>query len=85
MLWNELSYEDQIKVMNLIEDLLLRQTHESMQDGLVAALNELELWSNSPCETIPPEEPFIAQAHFVKKNTEWDKFVSSLVSRKIRN
>lgn len=48
-LWNEISYDKQQKVLDLIEDLLLRQTDEEMQYGLAAALSELEIWSNTPC------------------------------------
>lgn len=65
-LWNEINYETQMKIMSLIEDLLLKQTNESIQDGMVAAITELEIWSNSPCEVIESlsieEDPFTAQA-----------------------
>ena len=64
ILWNELSYETQLKVMDLVEELLLEQSDIDMQDGLAAALKELEIWSNSPCEVIDSENEsvFIAQA-----------------------
>lgn len=66
-LWNEIDYDTQIKVMSAIEHLLLQQTDEPIQEGMVAALTELEIWSHSPCEVIdavPIEEddPFTAYA-----------------------
>jgi len=77
MLWNELSYENQLKVISLIEDALLEQTDELMQDGLIAAITELETWSNSPCETMSAQ-PLIALAQFEDVDAEWDKIASFL-------
>lgn len=65
VMWNELSYELQLKVISLIQDdLLLKQTDIDLQDGLVAALAELETWSNSPCPISEDydEYPYVAQA-----------------------
>lgn len=64
LLWNEIDYKLQVKVLELIEDTLLKQTDIALQDGLVAAMNELELWDNSPCSgwEEPDPFPFIAQA-----------------------
>ncbi len=60
--WNELSFEQQKKILGLIEDLLLRQTDIELQDGLVAAMVELEMWSNSPCPVldVDSEGPYIS-------------------------
>ena len=63
MQWNELDYSVQQKVMGLIEELLLKQTDIEIQDGMVAALTELEVWSNSPCLTTDDwPYSYIAQA-----------------------
>ncbi len=63
-LWNELSYETQLEIMDLIENLLLEQPDIELQEGLLAALKELAIWSNSPCEVIDSEDDhvFVAQA-----------------------
>ena len=49
MLWNELSYEEQTKVLDRISTLVEQESSYNTKKGLVAALNELDLWSNSPC------------------------------------
>ena len=69
-MWNELDYETQKRVMDLVEDLLLKQTDITMQDGLAAALTELEIWSNSPIRIVKDEngEPYVAQA----ADPDWD-------------
>lgn len=50
LLWNEIEYETQVKILELIEECLLKQKDIPIQDAMVAAINELELWDNSPCE-----------------------------------
>lgn len=73
MLWNELSYPDQVKILSLIEDLLLRQTEEKIQDGLVAALVELETWDNSPCRGLTSiEDQKAMQAQLAAIDAGWD-------------
>lgn len=63
MQWNNLDYEVQVKIMSLIEDLLLEQTDIEIQDGMVAALKELEMWSNTPCPTTEDwPYPYVADA-----------------------
>lgn len=52
MLWNELNYELQQKVIDRIVDLLKDEENDAMQDGIIAAVHELEVWSNSPCTII---------------------------------
>jgi hypothetical protein len=49
MLWNEISYEEQVQILEKICDLARQETNFNIKKGLVAALNELDLWSNSPC------------------------------------
>lgn len=63
-LWNEIDYETQKRVMDLIEELLLKQKEIDLQDGMAAALAELEVWSNSPCQIIGPNDPVEA--------SDWD-------------
>jgi hypothetical protein len=52
MLWNHLDYSLQCKVIDRIVDLLKDEEDELMQDGIIAAVHELEVWSNSPCEIV---------------------------------
>lgn len=49
MLWNELDYDDQIKVLDKISSLVEKEKDSIVKSGLVAALNELDIWSNTPC------------------------------------
>lgn len=68
MLWNELDYDTQLKVIKKMEMLVKYEKNLLMKQAFGAALNELECWSNSPCdEPVPPPttdfSPFvIAQA-----------------------
>lgn len=48
MLWNHLTYEMQSKVIDRIAELLKDEEDDLMQDGIIAAVHELEVWSNSP-------------------------------------
>lgn len=52
MIWNELEYSLQVKVMDRIVDLLKDEENDEMQDGLIAAIHELEVWSNTPCQIV---------------------------------
>jgi hypothetical protein len=59
MIWNQLNYDLQQKVIDRIVTLLESEEDSVMQDGLIAAVHELEVWSNSPCQVIDIEEdPF---------------------------
>jgi hypothetical protein len=49
MLWSELNYTDQLKIINRILDLCDQENNLANKIGLLAAVNELEIWSNSPC------------------------------------
>lgn len=67
MQWNELSYEMQMKVLDRIGDLMLEEDDdEPLQFALAAAIMELEVWSNSPCQVVEEKEeltwPYVAQA-----------------------
>jgi len=61
MIWNELEYSLQVKVMDRIVDLLKDEEDDEMQDGLIAAIHELEVWSNTPCQIIGGDE-YVASA-----------------------
>ena len=55
MLWNHLDYSTQVKVIDRIVDLLKNEEDDLMQDGIIAAIHELEVWSNTPCQVIDEE------------------------------
>lgn len=52
MLWNELDYNVQQKVIDRIVDLLKDEEQDIMVDGIIAAVHELEVWSNTPCQVM---------------------------------
>jgi hypothetical protein len=52
MLWNHLDYSTQVKVIDRIVDLLKDEENDLMQDGIIAAVHELEVWSNTPCQIV---------------------------------
>ncbi len=64
MIWNELDYLTQMRVIDRIVELLKNEDDDLMQDGIIAAVHELEIWSNSPIED--KDEPFIAQAQYIE-------------------
>lgn len=57
-LWNHLDYNLQSKVIDRIVDLLKDEEDDAMQDGIIAAVHELEVWSNSPCVVMEEKDPF---------------------------
>ena len=79
MIWNELDYATQMRVIDKIVDLLKDEDDGLMQDGIIAAVHELEIWSNSPIEgEIEPEaDPFVAQAQFVEAEEDFLRFVNA--------
>ena len=66
MQWNEIDYDLQMKIVERITDLLDKEKAPMMREGIIAAIHELEIWSNSPCLTVEydfdDETPFVAQA-----------------------
>ena len=62
MQWNELDYDLQQKVIDRVVDLLQDEEDGTMVDGIMAAVHELEIWSNTPCTVT--EEPTVAHAYF---------------------
>lgn len=69
MQWNDLSWEMQRHVLNKLEEKLLEETDIPTQDAMVAAIQELELWSNTPCPVVDDEQ-MVAQA----VDGGWDDF-----------
>lgn len=66
MQWNNFDYQTQKKILDMLEDLLLKQTDIDIQEAMVAAILELEAWSNRPCPVQDADErgSFISQAYF---------------------
>lgn len=67
MTWNQLNYELQKQVINALIKSLETEEDSLMQDGIMAAINELELWSNSPIDSessAGEEISFVARANF---------------------
>lgn len=52
MLWNQLDYGVQAMIIDRIVDLLKNEDNDLMQDGIMAAVHELELWSNKNLEEL---------------------------------
>lgn len=59
MLWNKLEYQEQLQIIDKIVSLLEKEEDPRVQDGLMAAIHELELWSNSPIQSLEPEENIV--------------------------
>jgi hypothetical protein len=55
MQWNEVDYETQLKALGRIAILVAREEDKDIRLAIVAALNELDLWSNNP--NIPDIDP----------------------------
>ncbi len=70
MIWNELEYSLQVKVMDRIVDLLKDEEDDEMQDGLIAAIHELEVWSNTPCQIVGEDD----STEYVSFAVEQDPF-----------
>lgn len=66
ILWNNVDYKTQRRILGMLEDLLLKQTDFEIQDAMVAAIVELETWSNRPCavQDVDEQGPYIAHAYF---------------------
>jgi len=63
MIWNELEYSLQQKVIDRIVDLLKDEESGEMQDGIIAAVHELEIWSNTPCQIVGDDnDDYVASA-----------------------
>lgn len=63
MLWNNLDYNLQAAVIDRIVDLLKTEEDDAMQDGIMAAVHELELWSNKSLEELHAKaESYVAIA-----------------------
>jgi hypothetical protein len=62
MLWNELDYDLQSKVIDKIVDLIRDEDDNEVVDGIMSAVHELEVWSNSPCIIMDEDKGFVAEA-----------------------
>jgi hypothetical protein len=62
MLWNEFDYDIQTEVLSKIQTLIKKEHNLLLKRGIVAALNELETWSNSPCQEDIGPYPKIVEA-----------------------
>lgn len=62
MNWNSFDYATQKKILDMLEDLLLRQTDIEIQEAMVAAILELEAWSNRPCPIIDEHGTYMPEA-----------------------
>lgn len=60
MLWNEIDYKVQLKVIDRIVELFSSEEDAYMQDAIMAAINELETWSNSPCQVYNHSDEYVA-------------------------
>jgi hypothetical protein len=58
LLWNELTYELQMQVLDKFEDLLQKETDNDVRLAIAAGITELEIWSNTPCKIIEDFEGF---------------------------
>lgn len=71
MLWNELDYDAQMKVLSSISTLLNDDKNSLIHEDILAAIQELKTWSNSPIfdedmidDKIICSEPYVAQAYY---------------------
>ena len=62
--WCELDYRLQQRVMRAMHKLIAEEEDTDIQDGIVAAIVELEMWSNDPERplSIVDEDEIVAQA-----------------------
>lgn len=74
MLWNQLDYGVQAKVIDRIVDLLKEEDNGLMQDGIIAAVHELELWSNKNLEELHNTvSDYVAEAADPFSEEGWDE------------
>jgi hypothetical protein len=48
MMWSDLPYSEQLKILDKINNILDYEQDPSVKIGLSAAIDELKIWSNSP-------------------------------------
>jgi hypothetical protein len=65
MQWNELDWDTQMIIVDRISSLLSED--DEMNVGIIAAISELEIWSNSPC-TVMEADPFVSLASDQESN-----------------
>jgi len=85
MLWNELSYEAQQTILDKIANLVSKESDVNIKQGLVAALNELDAWSNNPCPELIAKpvsiipEPICNFSSYYKRNYHQPLLVDSVI------
>jgi hypothetical protein len=52
IMWNHLDYLTQVKAIDLISELIEQQLDQAIKTAIAAAVTELEIWSNTPCEIV---------------------------------
>jgi hypothetical protein len=52
IMWNHLDYPTQVRAIDLISKFIDQQTDSLMKTAIAAAVTELELWSNAPCDSL---------------------------------
>lgn len=66
MQWNEVDYEYQIWVMDLLEDCKHRIKDPNLHEIIDAAVYELNMWSDCPVEFISDDSGmYISEAYFI--------------------
>jgi hypothetical protein len=60
--WNEFDYTTQTEVMDFIDNLR-KKAPPYLKEAVVAAVYELEMWANSPCQEIDVDEEGRVIAH----------------------
>jgi hypothetical protein len=61
--WNDFEYVKQQQVMDLMEGLF-DKCPAKLKECLEAAINELEIWANSPIDKTEEDGRLIAEAQF---------------------
>ena len=59
LLWNELSFELQMQVLDKFEEFLKKETDSDMKIAMAAGITELEIWSNRECKILQESEGFL--------------------------
>lgn len=77
MQWNELDYETQMKILDRIGDLINQEKDVVIQYGIAAAINELEIWSNSPIREVTSLED-MSKETFVETKPVSPEFIEAL-------
>lgn len=50
MEWNKLDYDFQMEILDKLSKLADKEKDPIVKEGIIAAIHELEIWSNSPTQ-----------------------------------